>query len=193
MNTGKLKNFIFKKLKNELSEKLTYHGLNHTIHVLDSCNQYIKRMQIKPGDAYLLRTAAIMHDTGYIWNFDNHEDESIRYTRELLPAWNYSKTEIESIAGMIKATKIPQRPTNVLEQIIGDSDLDYLGSELFYKIGNKLYRELLAYNKISSEEEWDRLQVSFLQNHEFHTPFAKKHREPLKQKYLKELIEKWNL
>jgi predicted metal-dependent HD superfamily phosphohydrolase len=192
MNTQKLKHFITEKLKAELSNNLYYHGVQHTQHVLISCNQYIKRMQIESKDAYLLRTAAIMHDTGFIWNFENHENESINYTRELLPQWNYTEIEIEQIVGMIRATKIPQQPKTVLEQILGDSDLDYLGSDLFYKIGNQLYKELLAYNKISSKEEWDRIQVNFLQNHEYHTPFAKKHREPVKQKYLHEILDKWN-
>lgn len=193
MNTGKLKNFVIQKLKAELSDKLTYHGVLHTEYVLKSCNQYINRMRIPAYEAYLLRTAAIMHDTGFIWNFENHEEESIKYTRELLPGWNYSTDEIERIIGMIKATKIPQTPTNVLEQIIGDSDLDYLGTSLFYKIANKLYREYLALHKISTEEEWERLQDRFLQNHRYHTPYAKKHREPVKQKYLKEIREKWGL
>jgi uncharacterized protein len=191
MNTSKLKNFILQKLRNELSEKLTYHGVLHTVYVLKSCNQYIKRMHIGATDAYLLRTAAILHDTGYIWNFDHHEDESINYARKVLPGWNYSDAEIERIAGIIEATKIPQKPTNILEQIIGDSDLDYLGTDFFYKIGNKLYKELVAYNKITNEEQWDRIQVKFLQNHRFHTPFAKKHREPVKQKYLNEILNKW--
>jgi uncharacterized protein len=191
MNIGKLKRFIFGKLQAELSEKLTYHGLNHTKYVLLSCEQYIKRMRVTSGEAYLLRTAAILHDTGYIWTFDDHEAESIIYARKILPGWNYSDAEIERIVALIEATKIPQKPSNTVEQIIADSDLDYLGTSSYYKIGNKLYKELLAYNKITSEEQWDRLQVKFLQNHRFHTPFAIKHREPVKQKHLNEILEKW--
>jgi uncharacterized protein len=191
MNTKKLKTYIVTKLTSELSEKLTYHGVMHTIYVLKSCNQYIKRMKISGHDAYLLRTAAILHDTGFIWTYDNHEEFSIKYSREILPSWNYSQKDIEIIAGLIEATKIPQRPKTELEQILADSDLDYLGTEFFYKIGDKLFRELLAYNKISNEEDWDRIQVKFLTSHSFHTPFAKKHREPVKQKFLQEIIDKW--
>lgn len=191
MNIRKLKKFVLGKLVNELSDKLTYHGVNHTIHVLKTCNQYIKRMHVPANEAYLLRTAALMHDTGFIWNYENHEQESIRFTKELLPFWKYTNTEIEKIIGIINATKIPQTPHNLLEQIMGDADLDYLGTDLFHKIGNKLYRELMALNKITNEEQWDRIQVNFLQNHVYHTPFAKKHREPVKQKYLVEIVEKW--
>ena len=191
MNTRKLKKFIFGKLENELSEKLTYHGVNHSKYVLLSCEQYIKRMRLPSGEAYLLRTAAIMHDTGYIWTFDEHETESINYARKVLPHWNYSEAEIEKIAGMIEATRRPQKPLNIPEQILADSDLDYLGTDVFYKIGDKLFKELLAYKIVTNEEQWDRLQVKFLQNHRFHTPFAIKYREPVKQKYLNEILVKW--
>lgn len=147
-------------------------------------------MKIGEYDAYLLRTATIFHDTGFLWDFDKHEEESIKYTVKILPDWNYTKQEIEKITGIINATKKPQKPTNTLEQILADSDLDYLGTESFYKIGNKLYNELLAYNKISNKEDWDRIQVEFLRNHHYHTPFAIKHREPVKQKYLNEILDK---
>jgi len=191
MNTGKLKHFIIKNLESELSDKLTYHSVHHTVHVLKLCNQYIKRMHIEAHDAYLLRTAALLHDTGFIWDFDMHENASINYTAKLLPDWNYSDNEIEMIIEMINATKKPQSPSNILEQILADSDLDYLGTKYFYTIGNKLYKELLAYNKISNEEDWDRVQVQFLQEHHYHTAFARKYREPVKQKYLNEILDKW--
>lgn len=191
MNTGKLKRFITSKLESELSDKLTYHSVHHTLHVLKLCNQYIKRMHIEAHDAYLLRTAALMHDTGFIWDFDKHENASINYTIKLLPAWNYSDHEINMIIEMINATKKPQTTSNILEQILADSDLDYLGTKYFYKVGNKLYKELLAYNKISTEEDWNMIQVQFLREHKYHTPFAIKYREPVKQKYLKEILDKW--
>ncbi len=191
MNITKLKNFIIAKLKTELSEKLTYHGVHHTIHVLQTCNQYIKRMNIGAHDAFLLRTAALMHDTGYLWKTDNHEEESIKYAREILTSWKYSTDEIEKIAGMISATKTSQKPTNVLEDILTDSDLDYLGTDKFYSVGERLYNELILYKVISTREEFDRLQVRFLQNHHYNTQFAKKHREPVKQQHLKEIREKW--
>jgi len=191
MNTAKLKHLVLGKLAKELSPKLTYHGVQHTAYVLKACNQYIRRMKISPHDAYLLRTAAIMHDTGFIRSYEDHEEHSIEYARELLPQWGYSEAELEQIAGMIRATKIPQKPNNVLDDIIGDADLDYLGTDKFYPVGERLYQELFSYNKISSLEDWDRLQVKFLQNHRYHTPFAQKHREPVKQKYLQEIIDKW--
>ena len=191
MNIRKLKGFIIQKLSEGLSDKLTYHGVHHTFDVLNSCNQYIKRMKISPKDAYLLRTAALLHDTGFLKTYDNHEEESIAYAREILPKWNYSNKEIELIAGMIRSTKIPQLPNTLLEKIIGDSDLNYLGTDYFYTVGDTLFKELMAFNKISSQEQWNKIQIKFLENHRYHTLFAQKHREPVKQKHLLDLKRKW--
>ncbi|MEZ5103937.1 MAG: HD domain-containing protein [Draconibacterium sp.] len=191
MNIRKLKGFIIQKLSEGLSDKLTYHGVHHTLDVLNACNQYIKRMKISPKDAYLLRTAALLHDTGFLKTYDNHEEESIAYALEILPKWNYSNKEIELIAGMIRSTKIPQLPNTLLEKIIGDSDLNYLGTDYFYTVGDTLFKELMAFNKISSQEQWNKIQIKFLENHRYHTLFAQKHREPVKQKHLLDLKRKW--
>lgn len=187
MKITKLKNFIIQKLTDELPENLTYHGVKHTLMVLDVCNQFIKRMKIAPHDAHLIRTAALLHDTGFIRTYDNHEEESIIFAREILPGWNYSEAEIEMVAGMIRATKIPQKPKNMLEGILADADLDYLGTTSFYEIADTLRTELLAYKKITSDNEWDKLQLDFLRKHHYHTPFSRKYREPVKQKYLMEI------
>ena len=85
------------------------------------------------------------------------------------------------------ATKIPQSPKNKLEAIICDADLDYLGRDDFYDIGNTLFEELKAYNILQTEEAWNKLQVKFLENHSFFTNTNRRRRAPRKGKYLREL------
>jgi hypothetical protein len=92
---------------------------------------------------------------------------------------------------MIEATKIPQNPKNLLEKIICDADLDYLGTAQFYDIGASLFKEYKNLKIVQNEEDWDRVQVKFLRSHRYHTEFGKNRREPVKQKHLKELLSKW--
>ena len=87
------------------------------------------------------------------------------------------------------STKIPQSPSTLLEDILCDADLDYLGRDDFFTIGGTLFEELQAYNLIGDEQVWNRLQVSFLSAHRFHTRTNKTLREPVKQRYLEELQE----
>ena len=191
MNIGKLKKYIFKKVRAEIPKNLTYHGIHHTIEVIETCNRYIKRMHISAHDAYLLRTAALMHDIGIMWNYFNHEDQGIKYVKELLPKWSYTVQDIEVICNLIHATRLPQSPATILEQILCDADVDYLGTDQFYRIGQTLYKEFLEYKVVTDDESWDRLQVKFLSNHHYITPFGIKFREPIKQKHLNMIKEKW--
>jgi uncharacterized protein len=188
MNIGKLKKYLSKKFNEGIRSELTYHTWEHVLGVLDVCNQYARRYNITGREAHLLRTAALIHDIGFLWTYTDHENEGVAFTSRELPEWGYTKKEIEIIDGMIFATQIPQNPKTLMEQIICDADLDYLGTDQFYTIGETLFEELKAMKVIKTREDWDRLQIKFLSGHAYHTPFAKKYREPVKQKYLKILI-----
>lgn len=192
-NIRKLKAFVVDKIKEEIPTTLTYHGLHHTLDVLRVCNDYIKRLKIKSEDAYLLRTAALMHDIGIMWNYQNHEEQGMDFVRNELPKWGYNPKEIDRVCGMIQATRIPQNPTNILEEIICDADLDYLGTDKFYSIGETLFKEFIVYGVVKDEESWDKLQINFLDKHRYHTDFAKRNREPVKRMFLKEIRAKWDM
>lgn len=191
MNIRKLKEFISPKIKKETPDNITYHGLHHTLDVLRVCNEYIKRLKINPKDAYLLRTAALLHDYGIVLDYQNHEEKGAEFAKKILPDWGYSSQDIKIIENLILATKIPQNPKTKLEKIICDADLDYLGTNQFYEIGNTLYEELKSFGIVKTEKEWDELQVNFLQKHSYHTDFAIKNRMPIKRKYYNELKKKW--
>jgi hypothetical protein len=85
------------------------------------------------------------------------------------------------------ATQVPQNPKNHLEEIICDVDLDYLGRPDFYIISDQLFKELLACDKIESRSEWNKIQIKFLEGHKFYTDFARKNRQPQKEKRIQEL------
>jgi hypothetical protein len=189
MNISKFKNFILRKVENELSKTLYYHDVNHTLYVMEECNKYIRRYNISPKDAYLIRTAALLHDIGFIWVYRNNEERAAEYAKKILPNWGYSPKDVEIVVGMILATKIPQLPKTFLEQVICDADLNYLGTNAYYPLSNKLFEELKTNNILKTESEWLDLQISFLENHTYHTSFALKNRANKKQMILDELLD----
>ena len=135
----------------------------------------------------LLRIAILYHDAGFTAKYKDHEDKGCEMVRKNLPAYGYNHKEIETVCGMIAATKIPQTPHNLLEKIICDADLDYLGRNDFHKISNSLFEEMKIYNHLHDEKEWNRIQKKFLEKHHYFTEFGKKNREHKKQEYLKEI------
>jgi uncharacterized protein len=187
MNFHAAKAFILDKLERELSDRLYYHGLHHTLDVFYTVEELCYMERVSPYEEMLLKTAALFHDSGFVVCSQGHEQMSCQIAREHLPSYGYMPNEIDRICGMIMATKIPQTPHNKLEAIMCDADLDYLGRDDFYDIGSTLFEELKAHDILQSEEMWNRIQVSFLESHCFFTPTNQRRRRPKKQRYLQEL------
>ncbi|MBP6812912.1 MAG: HD domain-containing protein [Saprospiraceae bacterium] len=188
MDYRAVKQFILDKLRNELSDQLRYHGIHHTLDVLKMAAEICASEGVEGHQLVLVKTAALFHDAGFVKNkHAGHEAEGCLMAREYLPEYGYSMEDIEVICGMILATKIPQSPANLLEEILCDADLDYLGRPDFPKIGSSLFEELQAYHLLNDEQAWNRLQVSFLSAHKFYTPTNRALREPVKLRYLEDL------
>ena len=184
MQFEKVKKFILDKLKKELTKNLTYHSLEHIKDVYTAAQNLAELEKINGDDLTLLLTAVLFHDSGFLFSQREHERLSCDLARKNLPQFEYSPEQIESICGMIMATKIPQSPQNELEKIICDADLDYLGRDDFFTIGDKLFDELCMYGIIDSEHEWNKLQVHFLEKHHYFTTSAKKLRKEKKAENL---------
>ena len=182
-----VKELVLKKLSNGLSKNLTYHCVDHTLDVLDSAERLAKMEGVNGHDLYLIKTAAMLHDLGFLESYKGHEDISIRMAGEMLPEHGYSQDDIKKIQGMIKSTEIPQAPTNKLEEILADADLDYLGREDLFLIGQRLQYEWKMHGFISTLKEWHEKQLAFLKAHKYHTESARKLRAEKKKENIDEL------
>lgn len=189
MDYAGAKAYILNRLERELSPRLTYHGVHHTLDVLAVTKELARLEGVPEPDLPVLLTAALFHDSGFLINNRKHEKLGCRIVRKQLPAFDYSPEEIDRICRMIRATKIPQSPKSHLAAILCDADLDYLGRGDFYEIGQTLFEELRTYRILKTQSEWNRLQVKFLSAHEYHTTTNRQRREPVKQRYLEELRE----
>lgn len=188
MGFDKAKETIVHHLEQNLPSDLFYHGIHHTFDVFDAALVIAENEKIDSADDLtLLKTAALFHDSGFTIDASKHEECGCDLAREILPACDYTNSQIDQICGMIMATKIPQQPLNLLERIICDADLDYLGRDDFFKIGDTLYQELKAFDKIKDATQWNQLQISFLSNHQYHTEFSRGNREIKKQENLQEI------
>lgn len=188
MNFHLAKKYILTRLKDELPSYLTYHGYHHTWDVYEMTIEIAMSEGITDEkDLTLLKTAAIFHDSGFILAYNGHEDLSCEIVREKLPEFDYNEEQIEKICSMIQATKIPQNPQTQLEEILADADLDYLGREDFYAISSSLFEEFKSINLLKTEEEWNKIQVKFLEQHHYFTKTCIQRRKDAKEKRLVEL------
>jgi adenylate cyclase len=176
-----IQEIILDKLEKELPDYLFYHNVKHTVDVVTEVELIGWGEGCTDEEILLLKTAGLFHDAGHTIAYDNHEFYGTQLAREMLPKYNYTPEQIERICSIIMATKLPPRPTNLLENIICDSDLDYLGRSDFIPVSNTLYEELKAQNKMGSLNDWNKIQVKFISGHQYFTSTARSLREVNKQ------------
>ena len=171
-------------LQKNISDKLYYHSINHTKDVVKAVERIALLEGVTDEGLFLLKTAAILHDAGFIERYEHNEPIGARMATEILPKYGYTEQHIKTIVELIHVTEIPHRPINKLQEIICDADLDYLGRADFEKIADRLRRELREMNKINSDRAWDNLQVKFLNQHQYFTKTAKETRQKKKEENL---------
>jgi adenylate cyclase len=176
-----MQEMILDKLEKELPGYVFYHNVKHTVDVVTEVELIGWAEGCSDEEILLLKTAGLFHDTGITVSFDNHELMGAEYARKILPGYNYTSEQIEKICSIIMATRLPPKPANLLEEIICDSDLDYLGRSDFIPVSNTLFEELKAQNKMKNLNEWNKLQVKFISGHQYFTTTARSLREVNKQ------------
>jgi len=184
MDSSGARAYILEQLQKRLPAQRTYHCLEHTLDVYASAISIAEQEGVTGEGLALLKIAALYHDSGFLTQDNDHEEAGCRIVRDVLPGFGFNDRQIELICDMIMATRIPQSPRNKLARILCDADLDYLGRGDFERIGATLFEEMRTYGVLSTEREWNELQVRFIERHAYFTQTNKQLRDPVKQAHL---------
>lgn len=187
-NLRKLYTSIFHYLDENLPASAGYHNVEHTQYVIAKARVLAEKENLNEAQIWLIETAALYHDIGYIHGAKGHEKRSCERAKIDLPDYGFTDTQIEKICGMIMATMIPQSPKNIYEEVLADADLFYLASPQFKHFGEKLFLEFKEADPGLTEARWHEIQVQFITKHHYFTDYGKKMLEPLKKKNLQKLL-----
>jgi predicted metal-dependent HD superfamily phosphohydrolase len=183
-----IEEYIKQFFKEHIPKKYIYHDLTHTQDVVRVCHKIGKAYGLPTEDLELLQIAAWFHDTGYTEGPEGHEERSVVNAQAFLQNLGYSQKQLEIVAGCIRATKTPQRPLGLMQQIIGDADLSHLGEKSYWMRTARVRQELIvAQNRLMTEEEWLEFELAFMLGHQYHTDVAKELFEKRKFKHIIQL------
>ena len=186
-NFDTLYDTVTMRLASELHTYYTYHDVEHTKYVVSKVNEIGEAEGLNQEEMYLAKVAALYHDTGFLIDKTEHESLGCQIMAEELAGKGFSDTEIEQMKGMIMATRIPQKPQTLLEQVLADADLEYLGGDQYDHISNLLYQELLHFNPNLSQKDWLMIQIQFMESHDFHTAYCRRMKSYMKSRTLHQL------
>ncbi len=189
MDYARVEKFILELLEKKLSDKLYYHSVNHTCKTIKAAEEFSRAEGLPEEEITILKTAALFHDSGYLRMPVDNERIGTEIARDILPEYGYTPEQIEKICRLILATRMPQKPENLEEQIICDADLQYLGTEEYVKLSALLRKEMSFYNISFTDQEWLDFQINFLKSHHYFTRSCRQSRDAVKAGCLKKLIE----
>ena len=184
--------YALERLEKELMPCLYYHSFEHTrSDVVPATEIFGRQSGLDDETLSLALTAASYHDLGWVlvqglseqdlYNRTHHEENSARIAGEVLPGFGYSAAQIQQVCGMIMATKLPQSPHSLAEQVVADADLDSLGRNDFFTTSIALRDELAHLGSAFNESTWFSNQLRFLRSHSYFTPAARALRAAGKQ------------
>jgi len=172
-------------------EKHYYHQFNHALEVSSRAVYLWNKEWLSEDDLEILAIAWLFHDTWFLIQYDDNEFAWAKIARNFLKSMLYPEDKINTIERIIMAT-VPtyKTPSDILEEIIKDADLDYLWWENFLENANKLKQELEAIKKIKIlDPEWQHGSIKFLREHKFYTKTQKEERWNKKKENVKNLEE----
>lgn len=185
-----IQEFMLDMLEQQLPKNLYYHNVKHTIDVTTEVELIGWAEGVQESDILLLKVAGLFHDSGQIKVDKGHENVSCEYAQEILPGYGYSQEKIDKIKRIIMATQLPHTPTDILEAVIQDSDLDYLGRADFIPVSNLLYKEIIERSGSNMTiNQWNKIQIKFISSHQYYTKTAQSLREINKQSQIERLKE----
>ncbi|MCB0807130.1 MAG: HD domain-containing protein [Bacteroidales bacterium] len=187
----KAKSRALKLLEEKLPENLIFHTSDHTHYVANAVEEIGKTENLDKNEMNLVKLCAWFHDTGYTEKYEGHEEVSAGIVRTFLEEQKADEMLIKNVEKIIMATKIPQRPSSKLANILCDADLKHLSEPNYYDFAERIRQEkkLTEQRKIS-KLEFDLQSVEFFKLHNYHTTYGKEILQKGKEKNLAMIEDK---
>jgi predicted metal-dependent HD superfamily phosphohydrolase len=159
-------------------EWLRFHDFQHATSVAEACRAIGSALNLSDEMIEVLTLSAWFHDVGYLEGIDGHEERSVDQATAFLEQNRYPEEKIAQVAGCIRATKMPQQPKNLLEQVLCDADIAHLARKDYLQISDCVRREIEHRMRIRlTRLEWLAMNIDFVAGHRYFTEYAKTHFE----------------
>jgi len=188
---AKVKTNVLDFFREHHDDRYVYHDTTHTRDVVKAAKTITAYYEIKGADYFIVITSAWFHDLGYIIDRPHHEEKGAELAGKFLADEHVSEEIIQKVRGCIMATKLPQQPKSLIEEIVCDADLFHFGTDNFNKRTKLLLEE---YNNLHDEPisktMWRDTTVAMMEAHHYFTDYGLLHLTRAKGKNILKLKQK---
>ncbi len=183
---------VFSKLEAELHKDLLFHSLEYARHLYEYSGLLTKAANLDLEDELIIKTSVLLLNVGYTGGYENQENRSAEYARLVLQEFNYSEKQITQISNLILSTKWPPEPKNLLEMVLYDVKMEFVGRADYLRLYKLLFLEQNQYLKSVDVLEFKRTQLEIVRNYIFYTDSARRLREiPVEEQLSRIQADDW--
>ena len=186
------RDYVLAQYQQHPRPNLVYHNLVHTQQVVQAAAQIAAHYRLQDDELLAVYVAAWFHDAGYLMGEGKvHEENGSKEALVFLQQQQVPENVQAMVQGAIMATKMPQSPHTLVEQIVCDADLSHLGSKDFADRNKLLRHELeLTYEREIPAVKWLTNNIAFLTAHHYWTDYAQTLFKQQKEENLAKLQKK---
>jgi len=177
LRLGDLEDKIFDDILKELPETLQFHNVEFARKVYNQSFLLCRAEEIEQEERLLVRTAALFLFTGFTQSFSNFENRSSVIAREILPDYGYAENQIDQVCNLILATKQPFSPNTILEKILVDAKMEFIGRPDYPAQIKLLFKELKEAGSKINGQQFKKQQLEILYSFEYFTVAGQRLRE----------------
>ncbi|MBS1575182.1 MAG: phosphohydrolase [Bacteroidetes bacterium] len=188
----KVAGYIGQFYTKQADRKIVYHNSKHTWELIDTVNRISSDYSLDDRSRFIMLTAAWFYDTGYfIPGTENHKTKSATCAAEFLKTIGCSEEDIQAVQDCITATKLPQEPKNLNEEIVCDAVMYYLGTKGYAEKSKLLRKETETLHGITiSGKDWRERSIALMESHHYFTDYCRENLTPVKIENLNRIKRK---
>lgn len=179
--------YVEQYMKEHFQPSILFHNYRHTVKVVRAADMLGMECGLEKKERYLVHLAAWFSNIGYKDDPEHHEEYGAKHAKMFLETKGLDKDDIELVQACILATRQPQHPHTATSRLLCDAVLYHLSAPTYFEELDLLRKEWEGSGKTYTDEEWYQLNIDFLQNHFYFSPFARKNLEKDKRANLARL------
>jgi predicted metal-dependent HD superfamily phosphohydrolase len=182
-----IKNRFRKKAKVEFK----YHNLSHTKKVVKAAEKISRKYDLSKNDVIILLVSAWFHDIGFLDAPQQHEERGAQLVEKFLQSERVPKEFFPLFKDTILSTRMPQKPSTLIQEILCDADLYHLGTSDFFRNSKSLRKESQYIKGVAIDKiEWLSANIKLLKSHYYFTDYSRKRLDHRVKANLQKLLEK---
>lgn len=163
---------VIKLFDEEASPDLYFHNSSMVKSLINQTELLAVSENVYDNDFMILKLAAIFLYTGYIYDYDNPQDSSVKIAREMLPKYGFKDEDIKAACELIK-NSYHDIVKSVPDKILHDARYDYFGRVDYLKLTEKLARERTEHGNTTDIRSWKQELKRMIKEHDFQTSTAR--------------------